>query len=130
MSSPQAPSRHSHLSHLAEFVVGALVVVVVGQGHLAELVDGVLVGVGQGHLAEFVVGVLVRVVVGQGHLAELLLMGGGLITRQTRPELLLKSGRRHFERMLLFPPLGGGIWPRAGLGSWLGRPCLPVFVPK
>ena len=77
MSSPQAPSRHSHLSHLAEFVVGALVVVVVGQGHLAILVDGVLVGVGQGLLAEIVVGVLVRVVVGQGHLAELLLIGGG-----------------------------------------------------
>ena len=90
MSSRQAPSRHSHWSHLAEFVVGALVVVVVGQGHLAELVDGVLVGVGQGHLAEFVVGVLVRVVVGQGHLAELLLIGerGGGITRQTWPELL------------------------------------------
>ena len=122
--------------HLAKLLVGVLIGVVVGEGHLAELVVGVLVEVvvGQGHLAEVEVGVLVRIVVGQGHLAELLFIGGvrvgGGITRQTRPELLLKSGRRHFERMLLFPPLGGGIWPRAGLGSWLGRPCLPVFVPK
>ena len=36
---------------------------------------------------------------------------------------------KHFGGRLPFPPLEGGILPRAGLWSWQGRLCLPVFVP-
>ena len=49
---------------LAGLVVGSLVEVVVGQGHLAAVEVGVLVGVvvGQCHLAKLLVGILIGVI--------------------------------------------------------------------
>ena len=98
--------------------------------HLAVLRDGGIVL--QLSSDSHVVGVLVGVVEGPGHLAVIVLIGGGEggIIRQTWPELLWKLGRRHFERRLPSPPLKGGTLPRAGLGSWQGKLCLPVFEPK